>query len=60
MDLYYYWSLDFIGPLFVTLYRTKYMLVMIELMALPQNSSKLIAMNFLIKYWHILEDMLKS
>nr|PNR26019.1 hypothetical protein PHYPA_031212 [Physcomitrium patens] len=30
IDLYYYWSLDFIGPLIVTSYRAKYVLIMVE------------------------------
>ena len=54
MGLGYMWSLDFAGPLLPTSRGTKYILVMvehlskwIELVALPQNSSELIAAVFL-------------
>jgi hypothetical protein len=54
MGLGYRWSLDFSGPLTITPCGAKYVLVMvehfnewIELVALPQNSSELVAMAFL-------------
>lgn len=54
MELEYCWSLDFVGPLVDTTRGAKYVLVIvkhfskwIELVALPQNSSKLGAMAFL-------------
>ena len=54
MGLEYRWSLDFAGPLTITPRGIKYVLVMvehfckwIEIVALPQNSSKLAAMAFL-------------
>ena len=54
MGFGYRWSLDFVGPLVVTPRGSKYVLVMveyfnkwIELVALLQNSSELVAMAFL-------------
>jgi len=54
MSLDYYKSLDFTRPLIVTSCEAKYVLIMVEyfskwikLVALPQNSSKLVAMAFL-------------
>ena len=54
MGLGYRWSLDFVGPLVVTPYRTKYVLVMveyfskwIELVVLSQNFAELAAAAFL-------------
>ena len=54
MGLGYRWSLDFVGPLLPTPRGAKYVLVIvehfskwIELVALPQNSSKLAAATFL-------------
>ena len=54
MGLCYHWSLDFVGSLVVTPCREKKILVMvehfsnwIEFVALPQNSTKLAAIDFL-------------
>nr|PNR59291.1 hypothetical protein PHYPA_002082 [Physcomitrium patens] len=61
------YTIYFFRPLIVTSCRAKYISLIvehlnkwIEFMALPQNSSKLLAMTFLIKYWYILECFLKS